>query len=87
VKGEILNGIIPSLSTNYSLISLLDYDAPAGADSAELIIQLAQGPVEGIQNTLFVDNVSLAPVPEPGAFAAVAAAAIFGFAVWRRRRR
>jgi hypothetical protein len=87
VKGEILTPFVASLTTNYTQISLLNYDAPAGADSAELIIQLAQGPVDNIQNTLFVDNVSLAPVPEPSTYAALTGALVFGLAVWRRRRR
>jgi hypothetical protein len=87
VKGEELISIIPSLTTEYTQISLLNYDAPEGSDSAELIIQLAQGAVDNIQNTLFVDNVSLAPVPEPGTVAALTGALVLGFVVLRRRRR
>jgi hypothetical protein len=87
VKGEFLNPFVADLGTSYSTISFLDIDAPAGSDSAEIIIQLAQGPVAGIQNTLYVDNVSLAAVPEPGTFALILGASSLGFLVLRRRFR
>ena len=86
VKGEFLNGIIPDLGTNYSTISFLNIDAPDGSDSAEIIIQLAQGPVALIQNTLYVDNVSLAAVPEPSTYAIIFGVAAIGLVMWRRRR-
>lgn len=60
VKATSFN-VLPSLgiNTTYKTFSITGLDPTTGADSVEIIFQLAPGPVAGIQNALNVDNVVL----------------------------
>lgn len=91
VKGDTLLSMITdgaslgnTISTNYQTFSLLDVDAPDGADAYQVSFQLPAGAIADIANGLHVDNVSLTAVPEP-ASALIAGMAILGFTLRRRK--
>jgi hypothetical protein len=86
VKGETLTSLIGAgINTNYQTFSLLNINVPDGADSFLLRFQISSGPVAGIANGLWVDNVSLAEVvPEPTTFGLLAIAGLLSLA--RRKR-
>lgn len=70
VKGETLTQLIPAgINTNYQQFGISDMDVPDGADSYLLRFQLSPGAVDDIANGLYIDNTSLAIVPEPGTLA------------------
>jgi hypothetical protein len=89
VKGETLTSLIGlGISTSYQTFSVLDINAPDGADSFELRFQIASGPIPDIANGLWVDNVSLSVVggvvPEPASWGLLMTSGLLTFA--RRRR-
>ena len=70
VKGETLTHLIPlGINTTYQQFGLSNIDVPDGADSYLLRFQLSPGAVDDIANGLYIDNASLAIVPEPGTLA------------------
>ncbi|MAE63703.1 MAG: hypothetical protein CMJ18_05480 [Phycisphaeraceae bacterium] len=84
-KGETLTSLIGlGISTSYQQFNLNDLDVSDGADSFLVRFQLSAGAVDNIQNGLYIDNVSLTPVPEPASMALVGLGCL---AVVARRRR
>lgn len=84
VKGEMLTSLFDlGITTDYQQFSFLGLDVPDGADSFLLRFQLAAGPVDQIQNGLWVDDASLFRVPAP---AGAALLGLGGLAAARRRR-
>ncbi len=85
VQGETLVSLIGAgINTEYQSFGLADTDVPDGADSFLLRFQLSAGAVDGIQNSLFVDNASLRVVPAP---ASIGLGALGLAAMGVRRRR
>jgi hypothetical protein len=59
---------------------------PASTRSAELLLTMSRNMNVGTYNDAYADNLSLrVAVPEPGSIASVAAMAMLGFGIWRRR--
>lgn len=86
VKGESLVQLVTGgINTSYQQFGLSDIDVPDGTDSFLLRFQLSAGPVAGIQNGLFVDDVSLEAIPEPSAVVLLGSG--LGLLTLRRRRR
>ena len=88
VKGQTLTSLIGAgIGTSYQTFSLLDIDVPDGADSFLLRFQISSGPIEGIANGLWIDNVSLSVVggvvPEPASWGLL----LMGSLAFARRRR
>ncbi len=85
VKGETLTQLIPlGINTSYQQFSLNNLDAADGSDSFLVRFQLSPGPIQGIVNGLYVDDVDLSPVPEPTGFSLLALGGLLSLA--RRRR-
>lgn len=91
VKGDTLLSMITdgatlgnTITTSYQTFSLLDIDAPDGADSYQISFQLPAGAIADISNGLHVDAVSLTAVPEPST-TLVAGFALLGCVIRRRR--
>jgi hypothetical protein len=87
VKGEKLTSLIGAgINTGYQTFGLHDINVPDGADSFLLRFQISSGPVNGIANGLWVDNVSLSSVvPEPASWCLLVMGGLV--AVARRRRK
>ncbi len=85
VKGESLTHLIPlGINTTYQQFGLSDMDAPDGADSYLLRIQLSAGAVPDIAQGLYVDDVVFEKViPEPATLGLLAMGAL---AMTTRRR-
>jgi hypothetical protein len=76
--------MVPTLSTDYTKYSF-DAVVPAGAAGARLVYAIQTfGPEPGDTGTVFVDDVSLTVVPEPGC-AALGGIALMALAGLRRR--
>ncbi|MFO0792113.1 MAG: PEP-CTERM sorting domain-containing protein [Pirellulales bacterium] len=88
VKGETLKSLVDAgIGTSYKTFSLLNINAPDGADSFLLRFQVSAGAVSGIANGLWVDNASLSvvgAVPEPASIGLLAIGSLLTLA--RRRR-
>ncbi len=84
VQGEMLTSLIGlGISDSYQQFSVNGLNVPAGADSLLIRFQISAGAVDNIANGLYVDDVSLAPVPTP---ASAALLGLGGLLTAHRRR-
>jgi len=84
VQGEMLTSLIGlGISDSYQPFNMNGLNVPAGADSLLIRFQVSAGDVNNIANGLYVDDVSLAPVPAP---ASAALLGLGGLLTARRRR-
>lgn len=82
VQNEVLTSLVGlGINENYQTFNINGLTAAAGADSFLLRFQLASGPVDGVQNGFWVDDVALTPTP-----AAAGLLGLAGIAAARRRR-
>ena len=78
VKGEMLTSLIGmGINTEYQQFGVSDIDIPDGADSYLLRFQLSAGPIDNIIQGLYVDDVLLAPIPEPASLMLLGLAGAF----------
>lgn len=67
VKGETLQSLVSTITDSYQTFTIDNLVPLEGTDGAIIRFQLAAGPIDGIQNTFFVDNASFSVIPEPSA--------------------
>jgi hypothetical protein len=84
VKGSSGLQVINGVTESYQQFSITNITAPVDSDAALVSLQLAGGAVPSATGTMFVDDVSLAAVPEPAAFGLIGAGTL---GVLARRRR
>ncbi|MEM0926061.1 MAG: PEP-CTERM sorting domain-containing protein [Planctomycetota bacterium] len=88
-KGQELQSLIAlGVNTDYQRFTLTDLAVPDDADSFLLRFQLSAGAVQSANNfnSLFIDDVTLTAIPEPGFAGLLGLAGLGCFAARRRRR-
>lgn len=77
VKGETLQSLIGlGVNTSYQQFGLYDVDVPDGTDSYLLRFQVSAGPISGIAQGLYVDDIALTAIPEPASLLLLGLAAL-----------
>jgi len=78
------SGYAPATGAS-STLNLLTFQFTALGGTSRLMFQDTSTALTP-NNQLYLDGVSIAAIPEPSTYAAIAGVAMLGFAAWRRRR-